>query len=37
MDGCLFTSLYIYLTFLNLKKMNDLEVKEQNSYGRSMA
>ena len=36
MDGCLFSSLYIFNIFKLKKKKNDLEVKEQNSYGRGM-
>ena len=35
MDDCLFSSLDIFNIF-KLKKMNDLEVKEQKSYGRGI-
>ena len=35
MDDCLFSSLDIFNIF-KLKKMNDLEVKEEKSYERGM-
>ena len=36
MDDCLFPSLDIVNIFKLKKKMNDLEVKEQKSYGRGI-